>query len=98
VTKYHFNIEDGESTPDAEGTEIDTLAHAKCQAMRMAGQIICDAAETFWDAAEWKMTVTDETGLTLFELLIFGTESAAGRAAPRRSMIDTDASPDRRMS
>lgn len=88
MARYHFNIEDGAPGPDAEGIEMDSLASAKCEAVKLAGRAICDAAGTFWQEAQWKMTVTDETGLTLFELLIIGTEAAAGRgAAPGRRAV-----------
>jgi hypothetical protein len=74
MPKYHFNTDDRD---DADGTEMESLGQAKCEAIRMAGQTICQGAEAFWDRAEWKMTVTDASGLILFDLLIIGTESAA---------------------
>jgi hypothetical protein len=83
VPKYHFNTDD---RADADGREMASLAEAKCEAIRMAGQTVCQGAEGFWNRAEWKMTVTDASGLILFDLLIIGTESAAcggGSRAPR---------------
>jgi hypothetical protein len=74
MPRYHFNIDD---RTDADGAEMESLAQAKCEAIRMAGQTICQGAEAFWDRAEWKMAVTDASGLILFDLLIIGTESAA---------------------
>jgi hypothetical protein len=44
---------------------------------KMLGKILCDDAEGFWDQAAWTMTVTDENGLTLFQLHVMGTEAAA---------------------
>ena len=79
MPKYHFNIADGHSPHDSEGIEVESLAVAKCEAIRMAGRIICDAAASFWDRAEWTMTVTDDTGLTMFTLQIVGTEAPACR-------------------
>jgi hypothetical protein len=74
---YFFNVDDGDSDLDSEGTELKNLAVAKCEAVKLAGRIICDAGDTFWDRAEWRLTVTDEKGLSLFELYILGTESPA---------------------
>jgi Domain of unknown function (DUF6894) len=82
MPKYHFNTDD---RADPNGIEMESLAQAKCEAIRMAGQTICQGAEAFWARAEWKMTVTDASGLILFDLLIIGTESAAcgsGSRAP----------------
>jgi len=72
---YHFHTSD--CSPDLEGSELEDLAAAKCEAVKTAGHVICDAAGTFWDRAEWTMTVTDEDGLILFILQIVGVESAA---------------------
>jgi hypothetical protein len=84
MPKYFFNSEDHQ---DDEGTELDSLAVAKCQAIKMAGEIICDAADTFWDKAEWTLTVTNESGLTLFQLSIVGTDAMAlwSRETPHAS-------------
>jgi hypothetical protein len=79
MPKFHFNIDDGASAPDVDGTELKSFAVAKCEAMQMAGRIICDAAESFWDQERWTMTVTDEDGLTLLTLDIVGVEAPAGQ-------------------
>jgi hypothetical protein len=78
MPNYHFNISD-DASPDPDGIEIANLATAKCEAIQMAGRIICDAARDFWDRAEWTMTVTDDQGLTLFTLQIVGTEAPSVR-------------------
>ena len=72
MPRFYFNTEDQR---DREGTELESLAIAKCQAITLAGRLICEAADTFWDKAEWSLTVTNETGLTLFQLSITGTEA-----------------------
>jgi hypothetical protein len=74
VPKFFFHI-DGDQDP--EGTELESLPVAKCQAVQMAGELICEQADRFWDNAEWTMMVTDETGLSLFQLHIVGIEAAA---------------------
>ena len=76
MPKFYFNTE---GQVDDEGTELESLAIAKCQAIKMAGEIICDEAESFWEKAEWTLTVSNEAGLTLFQLSIVGTESPAVR-------------------
>jgi hypothetical protein len=77
MPRYYFNVDDGDSTLDTEGCEIETLAKAKCEAVKLAGRIICGAAAKFWDRAQWSMTVTDGGGLTLFTLDLMGTEAPA---------------------
>jgi hypothetical protein len=76
---YHFSINDG-SSPDPSGTELESLAVAKCEAVKMAGNIICEAAAAFWDRAEWNMTVTNHDRLTLFTLHFLGIDAPSVRA------------------
>ncbi|QGN54634.1 hypothetical protein [Novosphingobium sp. Gsoil 351] len=72
---FYFHI-DGEGL-DANGCEYDDLATAKCAAVKMAGEILCDESDHFWDRMEWRMTVTDESDLSLFSLTFFATEAAS---------------------
>jgi Domain of unknown function (DUF6894) len=80
MPRFYFHIEDGTTTQVAEVVEIDSLAAAKCEAVRFAGQMICDSAGRFWDTEEWKLTATDESGLTLFCLVFIGTDAPVIRA------------------
>jgi len=77
MPEFFFHIQDGTSTPDLDGVELKDISDAKCEAVKMAGRIICDASKEFWDRAEWQMTVTDDSGLTLFILDFVGTEAPA---------------------
>jgi hypothetical protein len=81
MPKYHFNVDDGQAPIPCAGAELKNLAEAKCEAVKMMGQLICDAGGAFWDRSEWRMTVTDEAGLSLFELYILGTDAPAARSA-----------------
>jgi len=74
VSRFFFHTD---NVQDEEGTELESVAVAKCEAIKLAAGIICDEAADFWERAEWTMTVSDERGLTLFQLDIVGTESAA---------------------
>lgn len=80
MPRYFFHIEDGSHVQDDVGVELDGLTEAKCEAVRLAGQSICDAAGHFWDREEWKLIASDEKGLTLFVLDFFGTEAPAVRS------------------
>ena len=74
MPKFHFHLDDER---DEEGLELADLAAAKCEALKFAAQHICDAANAFWDREEWMLSVADERGLTLMQLHIVGTQSAA---------------------
>jgi hypothetical protein len=75
MPRFFFNITD--CSPDSDGHDLESVAVAKCEAAKMLGKILCDDAEGFWDQAAWTMTVTDENGLTLFQLHVMGAEAAA---------------------
>ena len=74
MPRFYFDID---SQPDLEGSELTDLAQAKCEAVKLAGRIICDEADRFWDSAEWTLTVSNEARLTLFKLHIIGTDAPA---------------------
>ena len=67
--------------PDEQEVHLPDIATAKCEAVRYAGQLICDEAEQFWDAAEFSMTVMDERRLVLFSLTMLGQEAPAIRTS-----------------
>lgn len=85
MPRYFFHIDDGLSARDDEGTELRDLAVAKCEAVKLAGQLICDTAGGFWDRQEWKLTATNEEGLTLFCLHFVGIEAPAVMGAAIRA-------------
>ena len=72
---YFFDI-DGEE-PDDIGAHCENLAKAKCEAVELAGRIMCDESEAFWEKKEWGMTVTNSERLALFSLNFFATEAPA---------------------
>jgi hypothetical protein len=74
MPKFHFHLDDQR---DRQGLELPGLAAAKCEALDFAARHICDGANAFWDREEWTLTVTNERGLSLLQLQIVGTQSAA---------------------
>jgi hypothetical protein len=82
MPRYFFHIEDGKTAQDEDGVELESLARAKCEAVRLAGQSICDCAPTFWNTDGWKLTASDEDGLILFSLYFAGTDAPAADVDP----------------
>ena len=75
MPRFYFQVD--ASSPGREGVELEGIAQAKCEAVKLAGRIICDEAAEFWDSAEWSLTVSDDAGLTLCTIQIIGTEAPA---------------------
>ena len=69
MPRYHFNVEDGYSLPDEDGTDLRDLDNAKDEAVRLAGEILKNGGRHFWKTqTEWRMTVTDAGGQPVFTL------------------------------
>lgn len=81
MPRYHFNVEDGRSTPDPEGTELPDLESARREAVRLAGRLLDDDPAQFWSHGLWRVVVTDDAGRTLFTL---DFRARDGESAPDR--------------
>jgi hypothetical protein len=77
VPRYFFHIEDHRRLPDGEGTELPDVKAAQDEAVRLAGALLHDDAELFWDAGDWRRVVTDDRQIVLFVLHFGATEPAA---------------------
>ena len=78
MSRFFFHTNNPADEP--EGFEFADLRAAKCEAVRYAGQLLCDEAAEFWDNADFELTVTDEKGLIRFTMRMVGTEAPAIRA------------------
>lgn len=65
---FHFNVLDGVSDIDTEGTVLPDVDAAWREARILAGDLIKDARE--WDrlGEEWRIEVTDHAGTILFRI------------------------------
>jgi hypothetical protein len=68
MPRYFFHVMDGHASIDAEGTELNGIREARAQAVQTAGQILCEKGARFWDGTEWRMTVCNASGATLFSI------------------------------
>jgi hypothetical protein len=73
---YHFNVRDGANIPDPEGTELPDLRSARVEAVRLAGRLLMDEPESFWEGSDWHVEVTDNRGIALFRLDFRASEAA----------------------
>src|SRR5205085_4739912 len=77
MPRYHFNTLDRGDHRDPDGAELADLAAAQSYAVRYFGELLLGEPWTFADGGEWKMEVTDESGLILFSLHFIGIEAPA---------------------
>lgn len=88
MPQYHFNVA-GDPSSDTEGTELKDVAEAKCEAVKLAGRLICEQPGDFWGGHDWKLTVSDDSGMILFSLHVIGVDAptTAFYGAPSKASV-----------
>jgi hypothetical protein len=74
---YDFNVHDGSNIPDRDGTDLPTLGGARLEGVMLAGRVLLEEPEKFWEGSDWHVDVTDASGAMLFRLDFTATESPA---------------------
>ena len=68
MPRYFFHVIDGRSIIDNEGLELAGLKEARIEAIQLAGAILRDEGDKFWNGGEWHMNVTDASGHSVLKL------------------------------
>ena len=82
MPRFYFDVHDGTVTIDDEGTELPDIDEARIQATKLAGILLSDNAEQFWNGEEWKVSVRDENGVRLFSLLFVAMNTPVAPPPP----------------
>lgn len=77
MPRYHFNVYDGSDSLDQDGTELPSWQSARLEAIRLAGEILKDEADRIAVSEDWRIEVTDDTGLVLFHMAFVITAASA---------------------
>ena len=80
---YHIELRAADRVWETLDVERDDLAALRLEMATFVGDLLKDHAEQIWVDRDWRVDVTDSTGLILYVLHIFATDSPAV-AAPRR--------------
>jgi hypothetical protein len=68
MPRYYFHVIDGREMIDSEGTELADLRQARIEAIHLAGSILRDEGDKFWNGEQWHMDVTDASGRSALKL------------------------------
>ena len=68
MPRFHFNFYDGVTDIDRTGVELADWREARLVAIQHAGTIFKSDPKRLALGEEWRMEVTDDTGLVLFRL------------------------------
>jgi len=85
MARYFFTLNDG-LPPDDEGIELADIASAEREAVGMAADLLKDRPETLAQRSDWTISVTDQSGLLLFQIIIVATEAPAAAPEPKMRM------------
>jgi hypothetical protein len=75
MPRYFFQLP-AQATPDTEGVELPDLDAARRVAVHAACGMIAEGVEEFCQTGEWRMTVSDEDGLALFNLTFVASDGS----------------------
>ena len=68
MPRFHFNVHDGVSQLDKKGTVLPDWEAARIEAICLAGHILQNEAKRIALGEDWRIEVTDHTGLILFQM------------------------------
>ena len=77
MERFYFDIEDGGTSRDKDGTELSDLKGVRRNALQLLGQELCDRGASFWEDQELRLTVRDSNDLVLMRLTVFCTMAPA---------------------
>lgn len=75
MPRFYFNVHDGKSGLDTQGTDLPDWRTARIEAIRLAGEILKDEASHIVLGDNWRIDVTDHRGLILFQMAILLIDS-----------------------
>jgi hypothetical protein len=74
---YIFTLADDQDDWDGEAEELPDVQAAKCVAIRMISETLCNHPQKFWETDTHQVTVSDEKMLTQFIVEIVTTTAPA---------------------
>ena len=77
MPKYHIQLRTMDQIWDTVHVERDDLEGLRVEVAQFVGELLREHATKIWADKDWRVDVTDDTGLILYALSIFATDSAA---------------------
>jgi hypothetical protein len=77
VPLFFFHIDDGGPDEEQLSLTLPDLLAARNEATRFAGEMLRDQPAALWRAKAWTVTVSDETGATLFVVTLEARDRSA---------------------
>ena len=75
MPKYFFNLADGRTSLDREGSQIESLEQARLEAVVYAASMLRDRPEEVWAQGNWRVEVSDDQKRLLFTIVVMALEA-----------------------
>lgn len=79
MPRFHIALRTENTISDTLDVERDNLTDLRIELARFVGELLQDHAQQIWIDEDWRVDVTDETGLILFVMQISATDTPATR-------------------
>jgi hypothetical protein len=77
VARYHINLRTDSRIWDTINVDHDDLESLRIEVAQFVGETLRDHARQIWVDQDWRVDVSDDTGLILFVLHLSAFSSAA---------------------
>lgn len=77
MQRYFFNLADEVYPVDLQGIELSSLADARIEAVRFAGEVFCNRPELASVNGEFRVEVTDPNRAMLFTMVTTATGASS---------------------
>lgn len=83
MPNYHIELRTADRVWETHEIERDDLKALRIEIARFVGELLRDHAGKIWEDQDWRVDVTDGSGLILYVMNIFATDSPAAATSPR---------------
>lgn len=77
MARYNIALRTESHVSETLAVEMSDLTELRVEVARFVGQLLRDHANQIWVDEDWRVDVTDETGLILYVMQLTATNSAA---------------------
>jgi hypothetical protein len=77
MPQYHIELRTENRVWETLDVESIGLPELRIEMAKFVGELLRDHASRIWEDQNWRVDVTDQTGLILFVMQVVATESAA---------------------
>ena len=82
MAKYHIELRTESTVWETLNVEREKLTDLRVELARFVGELLKEHAQKIWVDEDWRVDVTDETGLILYVMHISASETPATARTP----------------